>query len=235
MIGLGGQTGLARDEEDIRSDESISLAMGKLLESRPTTPWPTPAASGILIRTHAETHGEMNVETTVPKVDPVRWPSSTHTLLFLCTANSCRSILAEVAFNADPPRGWRAVSAGSHPSGIVHPAVLALLGEEGLPTAGLYSKSWEDPSLPKPSLVITLCDAAAAETCPLWLGEAPRVHWSTPDPTRGGRDVGGELRRVWRLLRRRIHALHGVRLDDLLLGERERLVTILEGIASDDR
>ena len=98
------------------------------------------------------------------------------TILFLCTGNSCRSILAEACFNALAPAGMRAMSAGSRPVGYVHPRSLAVLAREGLPTAGYASKSWDQ--LPaRPDLVITVCGSAAGETCPAYLAPVPRAHW----------------------------------------------------------
>ncbi len=86
-------------------------------------------------------------------------------VLFLCTGNSCRSVLAEATFNHLAPAGWRAMSAGSHPAGYVHPRALALLVREGISTEGYFSKSWD--GLPQtPDIVVTVCSNAAGETCP---------------------------------------------------------------------
>ena len=86
-------------------------------------------------------------------------------VLFLCTGNSCRSILGEATFNHLAPPGWRAMSAGSRPTGKVHPRSLALLAREGISTECCHSKSWDD--LPEtPDIVITVCSSAAGETCP---------------------------------------------------------------------
>lgn len=95
-------------------------------------------------------------------------------VLFLCTGNSCRSVLAEATFNHLAPAGWRAMSAGSHPAGYVHPRALALLAREGISTEGYFSKSWND--LPQtPDIVVTVCSNAAGETCPAWLGNVMRT------------------------------------------------------------
>jgi arsenate reductase len=129
-------------------------------------------------------------------------------VLFLCTGNSCRSILAEATFNALAPEGMRAVSAGSQPAGYVHPRSLALLEREGLPTEGLHSKSWD--ALPvTPDLVVTVCASAAGETCPVWLGAVPRVHWGVDDPARAsGSDaqIDAAFEHAYRTLRARIEA-----------------------------
>lgn len=129
-------------------------------------------------------------------------------VLFLCTGNSCRSILAEATFNHLAPAGWRAVSAGSKPAGNVHPRSLALLAREGIATDGLYSKSWD--GLPEvPDIVITVCGSAAGETCPACLGPALRAHWGVEDPAQArGTDAQIEAAFVaaYRTLRRRIEA-----------------------------
>ena len=102
-------------------------------------------------------------------------------VLFLCTGNSCRSILAEATFNHLAPSGWRAMSAGSKPTGKVHPRSLALLAREGIPAEGYHSKSWDDLPL-TPDIVVTVCASAAGETCPAYLGPALRTHWGVDDP-----------------------------------------------------
>jgi arsenate reductase (thioredoxin) len=103
------------------------------------------------------------------------------TVLFLCTGNSARSILAEAIFNQLAPTGWRAVSAGSSPTGQVHPRALALLAREGVSAQGCFSKSWHN--LPAtPDIVITVCSSAAGETCPVYLGSVLRSHWGVDDP-----------------------------------------------------
>lgn len=129
-------------------------------------------------------------------------------VLFLCTGNSCRSILAEATFNALAPEGMCAVSAGSQPAGYVHPRSLALLEREGFPTEGLHSKSWD--TLPvTPDLIVTVCASAAGETCPVWLGAVPRVHWGVDDPARAsGSDaqIDAAFEHAYRTLRARIEA-----------------------------
>lgn len=129
-------------------------------------------------------------------------------VLFLCTGNSCRSILAEATFNALAPEGWRALSAGSQPAGYVHPKSLALLEREGMSANGLYSKSWDDLPL-APDLVITVCASAAGETCPVYLSPAPRAHWGVADPAKAtGSEVEIEaaFESAYRTLRHRIEA-----------------------------
>jgi protein-tyrosine-phosphatase len=106
-------------------------------------------------------------------------------VLFLCTGNSARSIIAECVLNRVGHGRFRAYSAGSSPSGAVHPEAVQLLGLHGFETAGLRSKSWDEfavPGAPLMDFVFTVCDRAAGETCPLWPGQPIRAHWPIPDP-----------------------------------------------------
>jgi arsenate reductase len=106
-------------------------------------------------------------------------------VLFLCTGNSARSILAEQLLNHWGHGRFRGYSAGSHPKGAVHPLALALLEQMKLSTAGLRSKSWNEfagPSAPRLDFVFTVCDAAAAELCPVWAGQPMTAHWGVADP-----------------------------------------------------
>ncbi len=106
-------------------------------------------------------------------------------VLFLCTGNSARSILAEVLLNSLGRGKFRACSAGSHPSGKVNPLALELIEKNGLPTQGLRSKSWDElaqPGAPEMDFVLTLCDQAAAEACPVLPGRHMRAHWGIDDP-----------------------------------------------------
>ena len=103
--------------------------------------------------------------------------------LFLCTGNSCRSILSEVLFSSRAPEGWTAYSAGSKPTGKVHPLTIKTLENLGLSTEGLASKTIDDCEQYQPDVVITVCDQAAQEACPLYLGAAIKAHWGLADPS----------------------------------------------------
>lgn len=107
-------------------------------------------------------------------------------ILFLCTANSCRSILAEAIFNHLAPAGMRAYSAGSRPCGQVHGHSLKALRRAGIDLQGLHSKSQAVHQGLQPDLLITLCDNAAAEPCPAYFGGALKAHWGLPDPAAQG-------------------------------------------------
>ncbi len=121
----------------------------------------------------------------------------TTNILILCTHNSARSMLGEAMLNTLAPRmgcDLRAYSAGSAPSGRINPLALEALTLAGIDTQGLRSKSWDEfahPNAPVMRIVITVCDSAAAETCPLWPGTPVQVHWGYPDPSNaaGGDDA----------------------------------------------
>jgi arsenate reductase len=106
-------------------------------------------------------------------------------VLFLCTGNSARSVLAESALNKLGTGRFRAFSAGSFPKGQVHPMALELLSSLGYPTEGLRSKSWDEftqPGAPVFDFIFTVCDNAAGETCPIWPGHPMTAHWGIEDP-----------------------------------------------------
>jgi arsenate reductase len=154
-------------------------------------------------------------------------------VLFLCTGNSCRSILAEATFNQLAPPGWRAMSAGSQPTGQVHPRALALLTREGIAVGPARSKSWD--ALPvTPDIVITVCASAAGESCPAYLGRALRAHWGVDDPahaTGSDAEIDAAFSRAYRILRKRIEAFLALPLDQLER-DRQRFEAELERIGT---
>ena len=152
-----------------------------------------------------------------------------YNVLFLCTGNSARSILAEAILNHRARGRFRGFSAGSHPKGAVHPLALALLERMGMPTEGLRSKAWDEFALPGAPLldfVFTVCDNAAGEVCPVWPGQPMTAHWGQPDPAAfAGTDLEkiSAFREAFRMLERRIElftALPIASLDRLTLGNK---------------
>ncbi|MFZ0772281.1 MAG: arsenate reductase ArsC [Candidatus Sulfotelmatobacter sp.] len=123
-----------------------------------------------------------------------------YNVLFLCTGNSARSIMAEAIMNYKGRPHFTAYSAGSHPSGAVRPEAIAELESAHLPTDGLRSKSWDEfakPGAPKLDFVFTVCDNAAKEVCPFWPGQPQTAHWGVPDPA-AVRGMAGEIKRAYR-------------------------------------
>ena len=155
-------------------------------------------------------------------------------VLFLCTGNSCRSILGEATFNHLAPSGWKAMSAGSKPTGYVHPRSLALLASEGIATEGYFSKSWEQ--LPAtPDIVISVCGNAANETCPTYLGPVMRSHWGVEDPahvTGSEAEIEAAFKKAYQVLRMRIEAFLNLPLAQLC-HDKKALKVAMDKIASD--
>jgi arsenate reductase len=129
-----------------------------------------------------------------------------YNVLFLCTGNSARSVLAESLLNHWGQGRFRGYSAGSFPKGQVHPVSIALLKQRGLPTAGLRSKSWDEfaaPGSPAIDFVFTVCDNAAGEACPIWPGHPMTAHWGVEDPAA----VEGTEEAKWTAFRRALREL----------------------------
>ncbi|ALK96094.1 ArsC family transcriptional regulator [Massilia sp. WF1] len=138
-------------------------------------------------------------------------------VLFLCTGNSCRSLISEAVFKHLAPAGWHAISAGSQPTGKLNDKALALLASKGISTEGYYSKSWD--ALPvTPDIVVTVCASAAGETCPAYLGPVLRTHWGVEDPSHviGSREeIDAAFETAYAILRARIEAFLALPLDAL--------------------
>jgi arsenate reductase len=151
-----------------------------------------------------------------------------YNVLFLCTGNSARSILAEAILNDRAKGRFKGFSAGSHPKGTIHPLALALLEHDGLPTEGLRSKAWDEfaqDGAPPLDFVFTVCDNAAGEVCPIWPGRPITAHWGQPDPAAvEGTDIekAAAFRAAFHVLARRIElftSLPVATLDRLALGD----------------
>jgi arsenate reductase len=145
----------------------------------------------------------------------------TYKVLFICTGNSARSILAEGILNELGRGLFKAWSAGSHPKGAVHPLALQTLAAHRIPTEGYRSKGWEEfaqPSAPEMDFVFTVCDQAAGEVCPVWPGQPVSAHWGLPDPSAvQGKEEAQEraFRAAFVTLKRRIELMLALPLDKL--------------------
>lgn len=158
-------------------------------------------------------------------------------VLFLCTGNTARSVMAEGVLRKDGADRFQAFSAGSRPKGVVHPHALQTLAAFGYPSDGFSSKSWETfatPGAPQMDFVFTVCDSAAGETCPVWPGQPMTAHWGIEDPAAA---TGSELERLrafsaaFRFLRNRIQAFIALPLHNL---DRLTLARRLDAIGARD-
>ena len=144
-----------------------------------------------------------------------------YNVLFLCTGNSARSIMAEAILNGKGKPFFTAYSAGSHPSGIMRPEALRQIELARFPTEGLRSKSWEEfakPGAPKMNFVFTVCDHAAQETCPVWPGQPMTAHWGIPDPALAkgtAEQIERAFRDAYMILERRISLFLSLPLSSL--------------------
>ena len=154
-------------------------------------------------------------------------------VLFLCTGNSCRSVLGEATFNHLAPEGWRALSAGSKPTGKIHPRSLALLERDGISTEGYFSKSWNDLPV-TPDIVLSVCGNAANETCPTYLGPVLRSHWGVEDPAHvegTEAEIDAAFMTAYGILRYRIEQFLALPLE-ALKNNREQLKSELDRIST---
>lgn len=138
-------------------------------------------------------------------------------VLFLCTGNSCRSILAEAYLNHIGQGRFKAYSAGSQPTGEVNPRSLETLQRHGISTEGLHSKSWDDLKDTKFDLVVTVCDNAAGEVCPFFPGAPMKVHWGVPDPAHfegTPKQTEQEFERVFSMLKAPLDQLSRLAVED---------------------
>jgi len=148
-------------------------------------------------------------------------PPAPYQVLFLCTGNSARSILAEALLQRLGGARFRAHSAGSHPRGVLHPDTEAVLREKGHDPGHFRSKSWDEfaaPGAPALDFVFTVCDDAAGEACPVWPGQPMTAHWGLPDPaaSQGPEEVRRwQFRRAYQVLERRIELFTLLRIDAL--------------------
>lgn len=165
-------------------------------------------------------------------------PDAMFNVLFLCTGNTARSILAEGILRKLGSGRFNAYSAGSQPKGTVNPFALKVLAAHGCATDGYRSKSWEEysrPDAPKMDFVITVCDSAAGESCPLWPGRPLTAHWGIEDPAAvEGTDIDKEraFERAYRFMSRRIEAFAALpiaSLDEIRLRSQMRRIGKLEG------
>lgn len=144
-----------------------------------------------------------------------------YNVLFLCTGNSARSILGEAILNRLGEGRFKAYSAGSLPKGVVNPYTVSLLKRHDYPTADLRSKSWDEftePGAPEFNLIITVCDNAAGESCPIWPGRPVTVHWGLPDPAAAigtADEIGAAFEETHQALTQHIRALIALPLETL--------------------
>lgn len=165
-------------------------------------------------------------------------PDEPFNVLFLCTANSARSLIAEAILNAEDSGRFRAFSAGSQPSGEPNPRTIQLLTRLGYPLDGIRSKSWDEfagPDAPKMDFVFTVCDNAAGEICPVWPGHPVTAHWGLPDPAavKGNEaEEAAAFNRAHKMLATRLSAFTSLPLGSL---ERGSLQSKLQYIGETDQ
>ena len=171
-------------------------------------------------------------------------PDSTYNVLFLCTGNSARSVIAEAILNKIGAGKFRAYSAGSQPKGQVNPHTIRLLQRLGYDTTEFWSKSWAEfakPTAPDLDFVFTVCDDAAGEICPVWPGQPMTAHWGIPDPpaaTGTDAEVAIAFTDAYRMLQRRIEAFAALpikALDSMTLRKKLRDIGRMEGATAKEK
>jgi len=148
-------------------------------------------------------------------------------ILYICTHNRCRSILSEAITNRLAQGTLQAFSAGSQPAGQVHPLSLKYLAEKGISTEGLKSQSWDDFEWEQPDIVVTVCDNAAAEACPVWFGDTVKIHWGLPDPSKlqgSEQEIRDAFYSVMNTIEQRVQKLLDLNLEPLTKTERQALL-----------
>jgi arsenate reductase len=153
-------------------------------------------------------------------------------ILYICTHNRCRSILSEAITNHFASDHIQAKSAGSQPAGEVHPLSLRYLNEASIPTDGLQSQSWDEFEDFKPDVVITVCDSAAGEACPVWFGQSIKVHWGLADPSKlegSEEEIATAFRDCIEEIKHRVSQLQGIAVQSL---EREQLKNALNQLGA---
>ena len=148
-------------------------------------------------------------------------------ILYICTHNRCRSILSEAITNHFSNGKLQAFSAGSQPAGEVHPLSLKYLTEKGISTNSLKSQSWNDFESEQPDIVVTVCDSAASEICPVWFGDTAKVHWGLPDPSKlqgNEEDKRNAFINVMQTIEKRVKKLLALNLEALSKADRQDLL-----------
>lgn len=171
-------------------------------------------------------------------------PDRPYNVLFLCTGNSARSVIAEAILNRIGAGKFKAYSAGSQPKGQVNPNTLRLLAKLGYDTSGFRSKPWSEfaqPSAPALDFVFTVCDDAAGETCPVWPGQPMTAHWGIPDPAAAAgtpAQIAVAFSDAYRMLQRRIEAFAALplkALDSLTLQNKLRDIGRMQGATAKEQ
>lgn len=153
-------------------------------------------------------------------------------ILYICTHNRCRSILSEAITNHLAQGKMQAFSAGSQPVGQVHPLSLKYLAERGISVAGLRSQSWDEFATEQPDIVVTVCDNAAAESCPVWFGNTVKIHWGLPDPSKldgSEHAIRDAFYAVMDTIEQRVQKLLALELEHMTQAERRAALNVLVG------